>query len=175
MMTKICPACSAELPNTSTVCEYCGSSIIPLALSVLDHKRINTFAQELNNRLVQEKQHTTRTTFSLFTLIVLILFFSLIALYYIYKFTLLNLILFSLVVIFLAYFISVTINRRKVIKAFHKTFQEKINPDLNDFLNHEGMPRWQFDQIAQQALKPGAPLKRFLLGDETIKVRNGGR
>jgi len=174
-MTKVCPACSAELPDTAAVCEYCGSSITPLALSVQDHKRIREFALELNDRLVHENRLVARITFSLTAVVVLASLLSLIALYHINQLSLLNLILFSLAVIFLVYIISAAIYRRKTNQAFHRSFKEKINPDLNSFVSKERLPHWQFDQIAQQALKPGAPLKRFLLGDEAARERNGGR
>jgi hypothetical protein len=175
MKTRVCPACSAELPSTSTVCAYCGSSIIPVALSVQDQKRIKAFAREMNDRLVKERKRIERILFSITAGIVQVSLLSLIALYHIYQFTLLNLILFLLAVIILAYIVSVTIYRRKTNQVFHRSFEEKINPDLNTFLMNEGLPRWQFDQIAQQALKPGTPLKRFLLGDESDRGSNGGR
>jgi small-conductance mechanosensitive channel len=175
MMTKVCPACSAELPNTAAVCEYCGSSILPLALSVQEHESIKAFAQELNDRLIRERKRFERIIFSIFAGIVLVSLLSLIALYHIYQFTILNLIFFLLAVIILAYIVSATIYRRKTNQAFHRSFEKKINPDLKTFLSKEGLPRWQFDQIAQQALQPGAPLKRFLLGDKTTGGRNRGR
>lgn len=161
--TRKCPACSAVLAIGATICAYCGSQTVQVALSFQQREEVNRLAKRLNALLMAEELRLRRMLETLFlsiwgigTLLVLL-------------FWLLDERFPNGWVTLLALPVTVLLMRKFLVESYLQRrlphfFLQEIDPQIRQFSLDRNIPRWQFDQMADFILREDAPLHRFLMG-----------
>jgi len=159
--SRKCPACGAELVQGAIDCDYCGSRVVPVALSFSEREEVKRLAGRLNASLEDERSRLVKKLDMAagFTMLLGLLILLLLGFYYrlisnIWQYML----VFSLIILFF----RVGLKRVILINQAIKVFQREIEPQINSFLEQKRLPRWQFDQMASYTLEDGSPLKDFL-------------
>lgn len=159
--TRTCPACGAALSTSSIICEYCGSRVVPVALSFQEREEVNRLVKRLNASLDAEKNALLRRVETISAAVWL--FGSLLLFLFWLPFALLDrgwvyIIIFSL----LCLGFRVVLRRRWASNRFIRIYRTEIEPQIRQFTQEAGLPRWQFDQMASFVIDDDAALRRFL-------------
>ena len=158
---RSCPACGAEQPPASVVCEYCGSQILPVALSFQEREQVNRLAKRLNayleaeeNRLLRLVEIQTAAVWVMGTGLLLVLWLG------IRLFS--NGWIFTVIYSMLCLGLRLVLRRRWAANRFIRFFRQEIEPQIRQFTLQTRLPRWQFDQMASFVINETAPLGKFL-------------
>lgn len=160
MHPRACPACGADAPAGALECAWCGSALVPLALSPEQREETLRCIHDLNELMLIKRKKLLRQA-DLAAAAVGLTGILLIRL---------GTALFDFNSGFTAQlvFLAVTLlawrflRRRRMVNGLIACFQSEIDPAAAQFAAGLALPRWQFDQLAARELKPNDPLRRFM-------------
>lgn len=164
---KLCPACGAEVPSGDLECSYCGSNVVPVALSFEARQEIDHLIQTLNIGMVIEKKKVLRAADLLSTglwLVGIFLAWILFALNDLLQSSWLGMFLFS----GLALYLGRVYRRRRLVNGLIQFFRTEIDPEIIEITRRLNLPRWQFDQMCVCGLHQNDPLRKFMFFRSTL-------
>ena len=160
MSAKECKNCGAPIAITDSVCSYCHSpNREETELTAKQREGLTSVAKAMETVLEENSEH--RWSGPVF----LLLFGAGIGSYFLFKllvdtkleagiFTgLTTLVLF----VFFGFSVGVLENRQ-----VSKVYKNEVKKRIDDYLTHQGIHRYSFDEIAQAKLEEDAKLQRFL-------------
>lgn len=162
-MSKNCPACHAELSLRTTICEYCGSPVHPVALTYKEREQIRNFANKLNKIMLAEQEQNDEFTRKIIFYSTGLVFLALVLLRLLWKISWVDLAVVGCIAIVLLIITTIFFNRDRLQKSYDQAYYSSITPQITEFLQEKTIPRWQFDNIAHNALLDEDPMRRYFL------------
>lgn len=161
MKALICPSCGADLPGLATQCEYCGTSLVPVALTPGQQEALFLLVRQANDRL-QSKHSEMSLRLHVLLLAGYCLFLVLLTLadrwaFFDWKQFLTLSVLGGVMVASLR---SLWLPSR-ISREMGKLYRQEIQPQFERFLLEHPMPRWQFENLGRDSLPEKAPLRLF--------------
>ena len=159
---KKCPACQAELPAGAIICAYCGSSVVPAALSLSQRTAIQEKAAKWNDLLASRISHITRIVIGVAGVLI-----GLIAAL-VYLLTLimgLNLswsLSLGITLLLMELFFAALIRNQLAYRASADLFQSNISSQIQSLSDDKKVPRWQLEALIRDSLSEHEPLRQFL-------------
>lgn len=159
---KKCPACQVELPAGALTCAYCGSSVVPAALSLSQRTAIQEQAAVWNGMLANRISCITWLVTAITFLIV-----SLTAAF-VYLLTLvmgLNLswsLSLGITLLLMELFFAALIRNQLAYRASADLFQSNISSQIQSLSDDKKVPRWQLEALIRDSLSEHEPLRQFL-------------
>lgn len=167
MKSKTCPACGADAPADALQCAFCGSPLVPVSLSIQQRGEVTQFIRDQNTRLLQKRKALLRQVDLLGTLAALggmaVIWVVMIGLQLSNSK--------SWLLIYLAAVLTGwwVMRRRRLVNGLIAFYRQEVDPQVAQYTDKLGLPRWQFDQTAARELPPNAPLRKFMF------LRSGSR
>jgi hypothetical protein len=160
-MTRICPSCGADLPLQVVICEYCGVSTVPTALTASQQGAIFDLVHKANGNLQDRRKQVVQkmNTLTLVCLVLLLLLLTLGRAVIQFSWQSFLILLGSGGA---AMFLAIRYMQAwQEAQACEQVFRKEILPHIENFLQENPMPRWQFDHLGRDSLPEDAPLRAF--------------
>jgi hypothetical protein len=164
-----CPACGARLTSQTVTCEYCGSSTLPVAFSLSQREEVRLLAHELNAQL-ETKSHLLNQKFKRKLWIGLVSYILLgIFLQFALRLTPQWVIAIPILCAAITFLILRKLYQAARASAFITIYFETLESQISKFIHLKSIPRWQFDNLADDVLDQSALLHLFLAGKSTTR------
>jgi len=159
---KRCPACQAELPPGTITCAYCGSRVLPAAVSLTQRTAIQSQAAEWNDQLAGRIIRITWVVIGITSLLI----FLIAALVYLLTLIMgLNLswsLSLGMVLLMMTLFFATLIRSQTASRAASERYHQDISPRIQALAKEKSIPRWQLEAIIRAGLSEHCPLAQFL-------------
>ena len=161
MTERVCPSCGASLPSGGIYCDYCGSQVVPVSLSIEQRKEVFIFIESMSKAMQTEKARLLRSIDFFYAILwlsgsiilsILWLVFGVIEQGWIY------LLAFSIPIAFG----WTWVRRRRLVLGLIQFFSKEIDPQVSGLISRVNVPRWQFDQMVTGRLDEVDPLRKFM-------------
>ena len=92
-----------------------------------------------------------------------LVFFALVLVRLFWEISWMELAVIGFIAIMLLIITTIFFTRDRLQKSFDQAYYTSITPQITEFLKEKTIPRWQFDNIAHNALLDEDPLRRYFL------------
>jgi len=159
---KKCPACQAELPADAITCGYCGSSVVPAAVSLAQRSAIQSQAAEWNSLLASRISHMTRIVIGVAGMLIGLTAALVYLLTLIMGLNLSWSLSLGITLLLMELFFAALIRSQLAYRASADLFQSNISSQIQSLSDDKKVPRWQLEALIRDSLSEHEPLRQFL-------------
>lgn len=154
--------CQAELPAGALTCDYCGSSVVPAALSLSQRTAIQEKAAKWNDLLASRISHITRIVIGVAGVLIGLIAALVYLLTLIMGFNLSWSLSLGITLLLMELFFAALIRNQLAYKASADLFQSNISSQIQSLSDDKKVPRWQLEALIRDSLSEHEPLRQFL-------------